>query len=136
MTRKVNLFHYWDWKAIGITVAVLIGLTAFLLIIVFKDEMIRSYRLSRLDEETAGKIISIEEQESMRQTKYGNIGVIDHYIVWYDYEINGIIYTQRNWIDGNKKNDWLINKIKTNTDKTIRIKYDSNTPKKSMIILK
>lgn len=136
MARKVNFYQYWDWKTIGISVSVLIGLTAFMMIIFFKDEIIQSHRLSQLDAETTGKIIKIEEQESMKQTKYGNIGFIDHYIVWYNYEINGIAYTQRNWINGNKKNNRLIHKIKTNPDKPIRIKYDSKAPEKSLIILK
>ena len=71
----------------------------------------------------------------MRQTKYGNIGVIDHYTIWYNYNVNGAFYTEKNWISGNKKNGRLINKIKEDSDRVIRVKYDSSRPRKSMVIL-
>lgn len=135
MKKRVNFYHYWDWRTIAITASVLIGLTIIMMFFFFHDKMILAYKLARLDAETTGHIIKIEEQESMRQTIYGNIGYIDHYTVWYQYEINGIDYSQNNWIDGNKKNHWLINKIKNSPDHPIRIKFDSEEPEKSMILL-
>ena len=96
MKSRVRFYHYWDWKTIGISVSVLLAGFAFMIVLFFYDEVTRSYRLSRLDKETIGEVVRIEAQESMRQTKLGNIGIVDHYTIWYNYKVNGVLYTERN----------------------------------------
>lgn len=135
MVKKVKFYHYWDWKTIKISGIIIIGLNVLFWAAIFKEEIIRTYRISQLDQETTGKIIRIEEQTSMSQSRYGNIEIVDHFTVWYTYPVNGLVYTQKNWIDGNKKYARWLRKCKDDPAKTIKIKYDSQRPKKSLIIL-
>ncbi|WP_017733049.1 hypothetical protein [Nafulsella turpanensis] len=135
MKNKLPFYFFWDKKSI----LWLLGI-AFLIIslisFVFIPEMVYSFKLKQLKGETKGQVISIKENTTMRQGRYGNKIVVESYLVNYQYMVNNHLYWGQNTLSGLPKVQYALKKIiDSEFKRTVKVRYDIEKPSKSMIAL-
>ena len=135
MKNKLPFYFFWDKKSIFW----LIGITFFIVSSIsfaFIPEIVHSYKLKQLKGEVSGQIISIKENTTMRQGRYGNKTVVDCYVVRYHYMANNHIYSGQNTLSGTPTVQYALKRI-TDSEfkKVVKIRYNLQKPSESMVDL-
>lgn len=132
MANKVRFYHIWEIKKILISVGSTILIIAIIAIIIFHKGLIYRYKRITFDKQTIGRLLELDEQESMSQTLEGNRLYVENYKVTYGYKINSESYVSTYLVDANVVNQKRLIEI-WNSDKSVVVRYKSNDPSESMV---
>lgn len=135
MKNKLPFHFFWDKKAILWSFGIAVFIVC-LFSLVFIPEIVNSYKLKQLKGETSGQIISIKENTSMRQGRFGNRNVVESYEIRYQYTVHNHLFNSQSTVLGTHKNQSALKKVKDSEfKKAVKIRYDIEKPSKSMVAL-
>jgi len=102
--------------------------------LVFFRHHYREMRISELNCETTGKILSIKPVDNIVQSRWsGNKVVRNSYIIEFQYSVNDTIIVNRNSIDNSRKNAPLIDQVVNNQELVISVRYNCQNPEHGLI---
>jgi hypothetical protein len=133
MAKKIPWYVVIDWKSILGIIAVLIIICSIVLVSHFPEYM-RSRKLDRYFGQSYGGIISVSENDKIKQSRLGSVFYVDSYTVHYFFEIDGKTYISSNLINANSKNTEFLKKFGY-ADSKVSIRYDTSNPHHSLIVL-
>ena len=135
MANKLNFYETWDLKSFFGVIAILLVLSIIAVIFYSFPSFSNNSKLSKYDAEITGMLISADEQVLIRQTIVGSKPMIDHFTVKFTYEVGEQTYENTDVVSGTIRNIDKIKRILSSTNKSIRVKYLSDEPAKSVVDL-
>ncbi len=135
MANKIRFHQTIDSKSIFMTVIVIILLASLFYMNESFSPALDSYKLSKYDMNTVGKLISADEQIIFRQTRMGSEPIIDNVRITFTYQVGKEILTSSKIVNGTTHNISNLRKIMSSSGRIIKIKYQSDYPSKSMVDL-
>lgn len=133
MANKVPWYIHWDWKSIWGSLAVVLIILGVVAWIQF-PKIIRNIKLRNLEGETVGYIVTLKENDMIRYSLEGSKNIVDSYLVSYQYNANGQLFSGSDLIDGSNENYIALKKTMDNERKIV-VKFDLRRPVHSMIDL-
>jgi hypothetical protein len=136
MSKKLrNGLDFVDVKSIVGAVIVLVIAGGFLIYRYNFADKTREYWKEKYKGKAECRVLNCQPVQIMHQGRYGNKISLDHFIVTYRYEINGVGFTGTDEIPNTAENLKLIDKImKRSTNDNFPIQFDIETPDKSILI--
>ncbi len=135
MANKIRFYQTIDSKSIFMTVIVILLLASLFYMNESFSPALDSYKLSKYDMNTVGKLISADEQIIFRQTRMGSEPIIDNVRITFTYQVGKEIFTSSKIVNGTTHNISNLRKIMSSSGRIIKIKYQSDYPSKSMVDL-
>lgn len=135
MANKIRFYQTIDSKSIFWTIIVVSLISLLIYISNSYSPILDSFKLSKYDEETVGRLISTDEQVIFHQTRMGSTPSIDNIKVEFTYQVGENTFMNKEIVNGTIDNISNLRRIMNSSGKIIKIKYQSKNPSKSMINL-
>lgn len=133
MANKIPWYSTFDWKSVTGGLIVLCGL-AILATVIYLPDLVRSNRLKAYKGEVYGYITNVKENLRVTQNDQGNQRKVASFTIDYTFEVNGFTYKSQDNLKATPVNNLKISQtLKLNSGR-IKIRYDQNTPEKSLIL--
>jgi hypothetical protein len=133
---KIHSWDFWDWKPFLQVSFIVIGLFAFILLLVYGPGLLMHEKEKKLDMETMATVTRIKRNIGLSQDQLGNHIQIHNMTVEYKYTIDNTTYQGLEIVPYMAPYVKFLDSIYHSQLTTIPVKYLSKNPAKSMINFK